>query len=673
MKTSYRPEIDGLRALAVLSVVIYHLEFQFNSSQFLGGGFIGVDIFFVISGYLISKILINELINTNKICIKNFYIRRARRILPVLFFIIFIFFIISYFFVLPPFLKDYSLSSLSTIFFVSNFYFLFNQIDYGNIVSNLNPLLHTWTLSVEEQFYIIFPFILLIINKYFKKKLLNVAFILFSLSLIFNLSLDLINVYTNKFHQYSFYLFPSRAWELLMGSLIAIFEINKKKSFKNSMEKYLPDLGLIIIILSLVLIKLDGHYLSLRLLIPCVGTGLIIFFSNTNSYAIKILSSKIPMNIGLISYSIYLWHFPLISLINLNEISNDGFLDFNFNKITILILIIFLSLISYRYVEKPFRSNIVFPTKKLLSLLIAILIMLIIFITVSIRTDGLKFRYNFYNNFNNYQLNNRTLHHEWAKPLDNFFSKNSKFDKNPNKKNILIIGNSFAVDYFNTFNENRELYYDYNFALLRIGTDQLIKYKDSFKEFKNSDLVILGTKFDSKQDNLSFEESFRLITEEILLLKNFTKKENKKLLVFLSKPEFGLMAKDEKLKLLPIDKSDYRNNYTILDKLIHVRIKNNKPIDNINFISWEKKYYDYLMQDKIILNKKLKIFLKKEKINFLNPFDYSCDLGMKKCDIITNKYEKIYFDYSHYTLKGAKYMGKKIHAINWINFKKIFN
>tara|TARA_B110000027_G_C16106943_1_gene295762 strand:- start:39 stop:2060 length:2022 start_codon:yes stop_codon:yes gene_type:complete len=673
MKASYRPEIDGLRALAVLSVVIYHLEFQFESSQFLSGGFIGVDIFFVISGYLISKILINELINTNKICIKSFYIRRARRILPVLFFILFIFFIIGYFFVLPPFLKDYSLSSLSTIFFVSNFYFLFNQIDYGNIVANLNPLLHTWTLSVEEQFYIIFPFILLIVNKYFKKKLLTISFILFLLSLVFNLSLDLINVYTNKFHQYSFYLFPSRAWELLMGVLITLFENNKKKASKNSLEKYLPDFGLIIIILSLALIELDGSYLSLRLLIPCVGVALVIFFSNTKSYTIKILSSKLPVNIGLISYSIYLWHFPLISLINLNEVSSVRFLDFNFNKTIILILIIFLSIVSYKFVEKPFRSNIVFSTKKLLLLLTTILIILIAFITVSIKTDGLKFRYNFYYNFNNYELNNRISHLEWSKPLEGFFSKNSKFNKDYNKKNILIIGNSFAVDYFNMFNENSELYYGYNFALLRIGTKELIKFKDDFKEFKNSDLIILGTKFDSKQDNLSFDESFDLIKEEILLLNNFAKKEKKKILIFLGKPEFSLNAKDEKLKLLPVDKSDYKNNYTILDKLIHVRIKNNQQIDNKNYIDWEKKYYDYLMQDKIILNKKLKIFLEKERINFLNPFDYSCDLDMTRCDIVTEKYEKIYFDYAHYTTKGAKYFGTKIHNINWINFKEIFN
>ena len=673
MKIPYKPEIDGLRAIAVLSVVIYHLQFQLNSTQILIGGFIGVDIFFVISGYLISKILLKELAEKNTIFVKSFYIRRARRILPVLFFIILIFFIISYFYSLPPFLKNYAKSSLSSIFFVSNFYFLLSHINYGNIVSNLSPLLHTWTLSVEEQFYIIFPFILLIIKRYFSKKILAITIILIFISVIFNLSLEIVNTYTDKYHQYNFYLFPARAWELLIGTLIAILEIKKKTSLFID-GKYLPDVGFVIIILSLFFIKLENSYLVLKMLFPCIGTALIIFFANSESYTVKILSSKLLVSVGLISYSLYLWHFPIISIINLNDFSEIQFLDFNINKIKIFILIIFLSIFSYKFIEKPFRSQNIFSTKKLLLIISVFSLILITLLIISIRTDGLKYRYSkFYDSYNNYEFDNKNLHIGWSKMHSGFRSQKSNFDKDLDKKNVLIIGNSFAVDYFNMFNENKEFFSEHNFSLLRIGISKLILYKNKFDEFKNADLIIFGTKFDSKNENTSFNESTKLIKEEILLLKNFAEKEQKKLLIFLSRPEFGLQGKDQKLKYFPIIKPDYKNNYTILDKMVHEKIKNNKKVMNEDFINWKSEYYNYLMQDKIILNTNLKKFLEAENIDYLNPFDYSCNLRSKECDIVTTNFEKIYFDYGHYTLEGAKYFGKKINKIKWINFKKYSN
>jgi hypothetical protein len=254
-----------------------------------------------------------------------------------------------------------------------------------------------------------------------------------------------------------------------------------------------------------------------------------------------------------------------------------------------------------------------------------------------------------------------------------FRSQKSNFNKDLDKKNVLIIGNSFAVDYFNMFNEHKEFFSEYNFSLLRIGVSKLILYKNKFEEFKNADLIIFGTKFDSKNENTSFNESTKLIKEEILLLKNFAEKEQKKLLIFLSRPEFGLQGKDQKLKYFPIIKPDYKNNYTILDKLVHEKIKNNKKVMNKDFINWKSEYYNYLMQDKIILNSNLKKFLEAENIDYLNPFDYSCNHLSKECDIVTTNFEKIYFDYGHYTLEGAKYFGKKINKIKWINLKKYSN
>ena len=167
MKLTYRPEIDGLRAIAVGAVIIYHAQITILGHQIFKGGFIGVDIFFVISGYLITSIILKELVTTGSFSFKYFYQRRLRRILPILLFVILSSLPIAWMYLLPNSLVDFSKSALYSLGFSSNFYFHFSGLEYA--VDKLkNPLLHTWSLSVEEQYYIIFPVILLITFKYFK-------------------------------------------------------------------------------------------------------------------------------------------------------------------------------------------------------------------------------------------------------------------------------------------------------------------------------------------------------------------------------------------------------------------------------------------------------------------------------------------------------------------------
>ena len=160
LKISYRPEIDGLRCLAVLAVVFYHAQLKVNETTYFTGGFIGVDIFFVISGYLISSIIFKELIETENFSFRYFYERRVRRILPALFFIIVVSLPFSWIYLYPQELVSFSKSILYTLGFSSNFYFHFSGLEYGSPESILKPYLHTWSLSVEEQFYVIFPIFL---------------------------------------------------------------------------------------------------------------------------------------------------------------------------------------------------------------------------------------------------------------------------------------------------------------------------------------------------------------------------------------------------------------------------------------------------------------------------------------------------------------------------------
>ena len=174
MKILYRPEIDGLRALAVLSVVFYHSQFNFADYQLFKGGFIGVDIFFVISGYLITSIILKELISTGSFSFKNFFERRIRRILPALLIVMLVSLPFAWIYLLPNSFVNFSKSILYSLGFSSNFYFHYSGQEYGAESGLLKPFLHTWSLSVEEQYYILFPIVLLITFKYFRKYLVHI-------------------------------------------------------------------------------------------------------------------------------------------------------------------------------------------------------------------------------------------------------------------------------------------------------------------------------------------------------------------------------------------------------------------------------------------------------------------------------------------------------------------
>ena len=227
MKLLYRPEIDGLRAIAVVAVILYHAQITILGYQPFKGGFIGVDIFFVISGYLITSIILKELVTTGSFSFKNFYERRIRRILPVLLFVMLASLPFAWMYILPNNLLEFSKSILYSLGFSSNFYFHYSGQQYGAESGLLKPFLHTWSLSVEEQYYILFPIILLVIFKYFRKYLLSTLVIGLSISLI------LAHTTSRNFSSISFYFLHTRMWELLAGSILAYFEITNGHRSKN--------------------------------------------------------------------------------------------------------------------------------------------------------------------------------------------------------------------------------------------------------------------------------------------------------------------------------------------------------------------------------------------------------------------------------------------------------
>ena len=275
-------------------------------------------------------------------------------------------------YLLPNSLIDFAKSILYSLGFTSNFYFWHSGQQYGAESSLLKPFLHTWSLSIEEQYYIIFPIILLIVFNYFRKYLLSILIIAFVLSL------GIADWGSKHFPSFSFYVLPTRAWELLAGSMLAYFEITRgERSSYRILNLILPSIGFILIAYSLLFFNDEMYHPSLSTLTPIFGVCLIIWFTDKNEFITKILSSKLFVGIGLISYSLYLWHFPIFAFARINDYMH-GSLIYQFYIATIILV---TSILSYYFVEIPCRNN-QNNFKKLSILFSFVIFVLLIFISL---------------------------------------------------------------------------------------------------------------------------------------------------------------------------------------------------------------------------------------------------------------------------------------------------
>jgi peptidoglycan/LPS O-acetylase OafA/YrhL len=345
----YRAEIDGLRAIAVLSVIFFHGGFSW-----FGGGYIGVDIFFVISGYLITTIIYKDL-QGGAFNIVNFYERRARRILPALFFMLAICIPFSWILLSPFDLVEFSKSIIAVQLFISNIFFMRGG-GYFDTAGELKPLLHTWSLSVEEQFYLIFPIFLIAIYRYSKKWKTLIFVVLASLSLM------LCQVASVYLPIPNFFLLPTRVWELTIGVLVAfLLSCDFFLKIKRCYKQILSSLGLFLILFSIYYFGSITPFPSAYALIPTSGTALVILFGQNDTVVGKLLSVRIIVSIGLLSYSAYLFHQPIFSFAR-HYISSIN----HWHKLILISLTFILSYLSWRWVESPFRRPSVIPTRTLL-------------------------------------------------------------------------------------------------------------------------------------------------------------------------------------------------------------------------------------------------------------------------------------------------------------------
>lgn len=337
---TYRPEIDGLRAIAVLSVVIFHA-----SETVLPGGFVGVDIFFVISGFLITSIIEKEIFSGN-FSIFKFYERRIRRIFPPLFTVIIISLPFAWWLMTPDQMQDFSQSIVATSLFLSN-YFFFLKTGYFEQNAYLLPLLHTWSLAVEEQYYVLFPLLMFVLYRDRR------SFLLFVLTTLLISSFLLSIHWGETYPMRNFFMLPTRGWELLSGAILAL-NINRIRPYVEArvrLRTFLEFLGVFGLAHGVLLIDKGYPSPGLAVVPTVLGTVLLLASMSQQSIIGRILAGKLAVGIGLVSYSAYLWHQPIFAFARLSQNQNS-----TITLIGLIIVTLFLAYLSWRYIEKPFRN-----------------------------------------------------------------------------------------------------------------------------------------------------------------------------------------------------------------------------------------------------------------------------------------------------------------------------
>lgn len=618
----YRKEIDGLRALAVIPVIFFHAGFKY-----FDGGFIGVDIFFVISGYLITSILIQD-ISKNNFSLINFYDRRIRRILPALFFVTLLSIPFAFLLMLPTEMLSFSKSLISSILFLSNFFFWRERGYFGTAVEE-KPLIHTWSLSIEEQYYLLFPILLYYFWRFGRTKLF---WIIILISLI---SFFLSEWGSKNKPMANFYLTPTRAWEILVGSLTAIYLSNKKISSNNLLSL----IGIFLIVFSIFFYDTKTPFPSHYTLLPIVGVVLLIIYANEKTLIAKFLGNKILVKIGLISYSLYLIHQPIFAYFRISPLYKPEMI-FYFPLIFISIL---LAVFSWKYIEQPFRDKKKIKRNYVFKLSLVFAIFIILIGLMGIKSNGFnKLRFS----SSDREFLDVLLLKNYSYVIKRFDElKNKDWDTSRKTSDVLIIGDSYAKDLVNAIYE------------ANLNENISLKVKEISAQCGN-----LFIEFEKKEKNIHPSNRHRCKKEDwandLNLLEDLTNAEQVWLIS--SWREWHLEFINLSIKNL--------SNLTSAKILFFGRkdfpdFEAKKYIGlNISERSKHKEKIDYKF---VKLNQNLRRIVGDEK--FIDIQKLACGDEKANCKIFDDNGKLKTWDGAHFTKSGAKWFGKKLKSLDIFN------
>lgn len=619
---NFRTDINGLRALAIIAVVLFH----FNP-RWAPGGFAGVDVFFVLSGFLMTGIIFRRL-EKNDLSIINFYVDRANRIIPALSVVCAVLLLFGFFFLTPLDYRVLGKHVASSMWFFSNMVY-WGESGYFDTAPYNKWLLHTWSLSVEWQFYIIYPIVLSLLFKCISLVNLKRLFIVGTL-LAF-----IISVYaTSRWQNASYFLLPTRVWEMLMGGVAFLYPFN----FRESNKKYLVWLGTILILASYFLISKDNLWPGYLALIPVIGTYFVIVANSNNIVTDNIFSQKI----GLWSYSIYLWHWPVYVFMH-----TEGYSDKKICLVVGMLLSIALGYVSYRYIEKvKFRNSISafqFLSYKPLYMLILIAFFgLVVFVNTNI---FYKIPSDIYKQIIVDKNMDDNGAYTWLK-IEELDKKESFVD---NKYNVLVIGDSQAGDFINVLHEsgvNKNIDIVARIVEARCGAF----YLDGEDQVK----LLKANQLSDNSSSLCRASIDRLMQDTVI-------KEADTIVVSMLWKEKNIpfiMMSISKLKSDNNNASIYVVGGKSFDKSIPVIIYEayleSIPVNTHAF----KNLPDYqTLQNEIFSeNEDLLNF---KYINMTNILCSNAD-----CLVYDNGGGLLYYDTRHFTRYGAKFIGKKIKDEN---------